>query len=42
VYGPAIDELFLSQLPASQQAAMAERFRQIARHVRTLNKESSE
>jgi len=34
VYGPAIDELFLSQLPEAQQAAMAESFRHIARHVR--------
>ena len=33
VYGPAIDELFLSQLPESQQDAMAEQFRHIARHA---------
>jgi len=38
VYGPAIDELFLSQLPQAQQDAMAEQFRQIARHVRALSK----
>ena len=36
VYGPAIDELFLSQLPESQQDAMAEQFRHIARHVRAV------
>ena len=38
VYGPAIDELFLSQLPESQQDAMAEQFRHIARHVRALSR----
>ncbi|WYX24753.1 MarR family transcriptional regulator [Achromobacter xylosoxidans] len=38
VYGPAIDELFLSQLPQAQQDAMAEQFRQIARHARALSK----
>ena len=38
VYGPAIDELFLSQLPPAQQDAMAEQFRQIARHVRALSR----
>jgi DNA-binding MarR family transcriptional regulator len=42
VYGPAVDELFLSQLPQAQQAAMAESFRLIARHVRALNRESAE
>lgn len=38
VYGPAIDELFLSQLPEAQQDAMAEQFRHIARHVRALSR----
>ncbi len=42
VYGPAVDELFLSQLPQAQQAAMAESFRLITRHVRALNQESAE
>lgn len=42
VYGPAVDELFLSQLPQAQQAAMAESFRLIARHVRGLNRASAE
>jgi DNA-binding MarR family transcriptional regulator len=42
VYKPAINELFLSQLPVSLQAAMADGFRDIARHVRALNKEPSE
>ncbi|MGE8619827.1 MAG: MarR family transcriptional regulator, partial [Achromobacter spanius] len=39
VYGPAIDELFLSRLPAAQQAAMAKSFVDIARHVRAMNQE---
>ncbi|MGE8688734.1 MAG: MarR family winged helix-turn-helix transcriptional regulator [Achromobacter sp.] len=42
VYEPAIDELFLSQLPPAQQASMAESFRLIARHVRAANKESAQ
>jgi DNA-binding MarR family transcriptional regulator len=42
VYGPAVDELFLSRLPQAQQDAMAASFLDIARHVRASNKESAE
>ena len=42
IYGPAIDELFLSRLPQAQQDAMAEQFRGIARHVRALTKSTVE
>ncbi len=42
VYGPAINELFLSQLPVPLQAAMVDGFRQIAMNTRALNKEPSE
>ncbi len=42
VYGPAVDELFLSRLPQAQQDAMATSFLDIARHVRASSKESAE
>ncbi|MGS1005978.1 MarR family winged helix-turn-helix transcriptional regulator [Achromobacter anxifer] len=42
VYGPAVDELFLSRLPPAQQESMAASFLDIARHVRASRKESAE